>query len=599
MNTPPKSPATRTLRNFLIGLAVFLLYAYAIEVTQVNLREPLEAQRQENLVGVVRMLARPDIFEYDDEIRTTSISVRMPCPEEIKGSQVSIEGRVALLAPNCATTTQDVLTLTGTGFQPNVGGIVRWYPPGATATTRQLTSFKADAQGNFTVQFTMPDIRPTEETQQIEIREVLSRQIVGFSEASHITWERIIETILMALIASTLGTILAVPISFVAARNLMASVSLPLAAVMGAVVAFPLGGWLGREAGTWMIELAGQLGNVGGAVAWVMAMAVLWGVLRFGWEIGGRVVAFGRFLLAALLFFFSLSLLGQLGIGLGAWLEPRLGVLGFLGNFVVVLSDLTVLTLPLLLALVAGAVLASFGSHYGQEAVLRLPETPARLLTGTLAGLGTAVSLYSFGLLLNWFYQFETPAYWTTYPAVVGGVVAGIAGGVVAAKRPFAIGLVVYNLSRGVLNTLRAIEPIIMGIIFVVWVGLGPFAGIMALMLHSIADLGKLFSEQVENIDQGPLEAITATGANRLQTIVYAVIPQVIPPYIAFTFYRWDINVRMSTVIGFVGGGGIGFVLQQNINLLRYRQASVMVIAIAVVVAVLDYVSAKIRSRII
>lgn len=81
--------------------------------------------------------------------------------------------------------------------------------------------------------------------------------------------------------------------------------------------------------------------------------------------------------------------------------------------------------------------------------------------------------------------------------------------------------------------------------------------------------------------------------------IVYAVIPQIIPPYIAFTLYRWDINVRMSTIIGFVGGGGIGFVLSQNIQQLRYRQASVMMIAIALVVMLLDYVSSRIRSRII
>lgn len=106
-----------------------------------------------------------------------------------------------------------------------------------------------------------------------------------------------------------------------------------------------------------------------------------------------------------------------------------------------------------------------------------------------------------------------------------------------------------------------------MGFVFVVWVGLGPFAGIMALTLHSMADLGKLFSEEVENIDEGPVEAITATGANQFQRIVYAVVPQVTPSYIAYIFYRWDINVRMSTIIGFVGGGGIGFLLQQNINL--------------------------------
>jgi phosphonate ABC transporter permease subunit PhnE len=166
-------------------------------------------------------------------------------------------------------------------------------------------------------------------------------------------------------------------------------------------------------------------------------------------------------------------------------------------------------------------------------------------------------------------------------------------------KQQYPIGMVIYNVTRGSLNATRSIEPLMMGFVFVIWVGLGPFAGIMALILHSVADLGKLFSEQVENINEGPREAITATGANSVQTIMYAVWPQIVPHYIAYIFYRWDINVRLSTIIGFVGGGGIGFVLNRFLNQLLYRQASVMVIAIAVVVTVLDNISSRIRRRII
>jgi len=92
---------------------------------------------------------------------------------------------------------------------------------------------------------------------------------------------------------------------------------------------------------------------------------------------------------------------------------------------------------------------------------------------------------------------------------------------------------------------------------------------------------------------------VQATGATRLQTIIYAVLPQIVPPYISFTLYRWDINVRMSTIIGFVGGGGIGFLLQQNINLLNYRAASAQMLAIAIVVASMDYLSAKLREKVI
>ncbi len=156
-----------------------------------------------------------------------------------------------------------------------------------------------------------------------------------------------------------------------------------------------------------------------------------------------------------------------------------------------------------------------------------------------------------------------------------------------------------YYLTRTILNILRSIEPLIMAIVFVVWVGLGPFAGVLALAVHSVAALGKLYSEAVESIDPGPIEAITATGANRLQTIVYAVIPQIVPPYVAFTVYRWDINVRMSTIIGFVGGGGVGFLLQQWIRLLMYEEAGAAVWAIAIVVWVLDYASAVVREKIV
>ena len=181
---------------------------------------------------------------------------------------------------------------------------------------------------------------------------------------------------------------------------------------------------------------------------------------------------------------------------------------------------------------------------------------------------------------------------------VVGGVLGAALGGLTGVKGTFPLGNLLYNTSRTLLNVVRSIEPLIMGLVFVVWVGIGPFAGVLALTLHSVAALGKLYSEQIENIDPGPLEALQSTGANQLQTIVYAVIPQIVPPYIAFTMYRWDINVRMSTIIGFVGGGGIGLLLQQQINLLRYRDAGVAVLAIAIVVSILDFASASIRERI-
>ena len=157
--------------------------------------------------------------------------------------------------------------------------------------------------------------------------------------------------------------------------------------------------------------------------------------------------------------------------------------------------------------------------------------------------------------------------------------------------------LILYYLVRGVLNIIRSIEPLIWAVIALIVVGLGPFAGILALTIHSVAALGKLYSEAIESIDPGPIEAVQATGANWAQTVMYGVVPQIIPPFVSFTIYRWDINIRMSTIIGMVGGGGIGFLLMQWIRLLDYRAAGIAIWFITITVAILDYVSAEIRER--
>jgi phosphonate transport system permease protein len=160
------------------------------------------------------------------------------------------------------------------------------------------------------------------------------------------------------------------------------------------------------------------------------------------------------------------------------------------------------------------------------------------------------------------------------------------------------LGWALYYATRTIFNVLRSIEALILAIIMAVVVGIGPFAGVMALVVHSIGAMGKLYSESIESIDPGPIEAITATGANRLQVILFAVVPQVIPQFISFTMYRWDINVRLSTVIGLVGGGGIGFLLTQYIQLLQWNQAGTALWLIGITVMVMDYASAIIRERV-
>lgn len=155
-----------------------------------------------------------------------------------------------------------------------------------------------------------------------------------------------------------------------------------------------------------------------------------------------------------------------------------------------------------------------------------------------------------------------------------------------------------YLVLRFILNVTRAIEPLIWAIIFSVWVGIGPFAGMLALCLHSVSSLAKLYSEQIENIDEGPLEAMTATGAHPVQVVWFGVVPQIVLPFLSYTIYRWDINVRMATVIGLVGGGGIGTLLMQYQGLGKWNEVGLIVIIIALIVWAMDYASAKIREAI-
>ncbi len=160
-------------------------------------------------------------------------------------------------------------------------------------------------------------------------------------------------------------------------------------------------------------------------------------------------------------------------------------------------------------------------------------------------------------------------------------------------------GRIVYNVFKMGFNLTRSIEPMILVLIMAAWVGAGPFAGVLALILNNIPNLGKLFAETIEQIDEGPVEAIIATGANKLQTLVYAVVPQLVPPFLAFILYQWDINIRMSTVIGFVGGGGIGQQFRLWVGLNQYDKAGTAVWAIVIMVWSMDYLSAKAREKLI
>lgn len=155
----------------------------------------------------------------------------------------------------------------------------------------------------------------------------------------------------------------------------------------------------------------------------------------------------------------------------------------------------------------------------------------------------------------------------------------------------------VYYLSRNILNLLRTVPELIMGIIFVAAVGFGPLAGVLAVGLHSIGMVGKFFAEQVEHADPAPIEAARATGANSPQVIWHGILPQVLPQFLDVSVYRWEYNFRASTVMGLVGAGGIGFELIGSLRIMDYQEVFAILLVILAAVIVVDGIGSALRRR--
>jgi phosphonate transport system permease protein len=149
------------------------------------------------------------------------------------------------------------------------------------------------------------------------------------------------------------------------------------------------------------------------------------------------------------------------------------------------------------------------------------------------------------------------------------------------------------------MDILRSVNELVLGTIFLVAVGLGPFAGVMALALHTMGVLGKLFSEAVEAIDPRPVEGVRATGAGKLQEVVWGVIPQVAPLWTSYALYRFESNSRSATVLGLIGAGGLGQLLFESINSFNYGQTAAIAIVIVVAVSVIDLMSQVLRNRLL
>jgi phosphonate transport system permease protein len=157
----------------------------------------------------------------------------------------------------------------------------------------------------------------------------------------------------------------------------------------------------------------------------------------------------------------------------------------------------------------------------------------------------------------------------------------------------------VFYPARAVLNLFRSVDTLVYALIFVAAVGLGPFPGVLAVVAYTTTSLAKLYSEAIEGIDPGPVDAVTATGATRLQILRYGVLPQVLPLFLSYVLYRLETNIRAATVLGFVGAGGIGFYLQTYLRMIDYPAASTALLVTIVMVMAIDALSSRLRARLV
>ncbi len=591
-----------------MGMAVvlgILILAYGFQVTQVDFQETRSENRLTQLTRIIRALAQPRLFEYERTEVFVETPVYLPCPPgEVDIPDPDKSGPYLVLDPPCAGA-GEFIVVEGHNFEPETRGPINFIPPSGAVLT--IGNFEVDSGRSFVESVKLPNRQPVEEAQIIRI---IARQNVGmpsFSSVARSTWEKIIETVFLALIATAAGTLLAIPISFFAAQNLMSDMKSPLTSVALTIIGWPIGIALAVLAVQWVgiardLLMANWMLSVGAVIiltplGWVTARFAMPAEESRQPKVEIRILRTLAMILVAAIIILVLYLLANLMFISGEVLLDNLGLLGFIGYFLAQLGEILRMVTPAVAAMAGGSVLGGVFGKVGMLINERAPINAIRLLNLLLAALAGALIAVIIGAGIEWLYQIGNPMTTRWIPALVGALLGVLVSLSSRAKDLIPIGSVIYIIMRTILNAIRSIEPLIYVIVFVVWVGIGPFAGALALALHTIAALAKLYSEQVESISPGPLEAVTATGATRLQTIVYAVVPQIIPPYISFTMYRWDINVRMSTIIGFAGGGGIGFLLQQNIRLLDYRAASVQMLAIAVVVASMDYTSAWIRQR--
>jgi len=482
------------LRSLGIALGVVLVivvFAYGVKVTDVNFETTRSVDRLTSLKRVIRALARPDIIEYDYDVTVVEIPFYLPCPggEEISAPDLDQSQPYMLASAYCASP-QEIVHITGKNFPPDTKGPVDFYT--TSGVKKPLGNFSSDSNGEFQLDVELPTRQPLAEAQQIiaTIRNKVGSPML--TDTAKVTWDKILETVFMALLATTIGTALAIPVSFIAARNLMAENNSPLTSIAFSIVGWPIGIYLGlKTAGFARQLLTPYLENPGKAaiglmICIVLIIVILQWVLKAddkkpGFNIMDIIkilanVAAGLAGIAVMLFVETLSR----SIGL-ALVEP-LGPFGFIGNFLYQMGEAATLITPVFVALGLGAVVGGTLGKIGQNISDKSPSGVVRMVNiiGTTVAGASLFALIGTGI--NWLYQIDNLSKTLYWPAGIGAVIGLVLALIVKPKQPLPTGMIIYFITRTILNGTRSVEALVMAIVFVIWVGIGSGLALVPLL---------------------------------------------------------------------------------------------------------------------
>lgn len=677
-----RGPASR------LGLLipVILIYAIAWQVTDVNMDRLVT--RFKDAQTIFFAIFHPDLFEQERVEYANSIPFWLPCPADTR-SLVPDASSPGLAADRPCGQVGETITLRGEGYPPGLTGQIFWVD--GEERFRVQEEIQTGSDGGFIRSIKVPafagrhGLDPNYPAQQaIEVRfegrgawhptenfgEIVGKVVMGPApnwmvqlglvqpegKIPHFLPGKIVETVAIGLLSTLLSVIFAIPLSFLAARNIMSRVPGGMALyyamrsvlnvvrsvdtlIWGIIIIV----WVGLGSFAGILALAihsiAALGKLyseeiehidPGPIEAVMATgATLLQTIRYAvvpqivppflaytllrWDINMRSATVVGFVAGGGIGFYVVETIRKGGYeqyAAALWIVAAVIMLvDYLSarwreRIIVGEGKVTTIQRPfyrsirsLFYAVLILALLAYSWTITGID-LKKLLEPAPTFLKLVRDFIAIDLSPDVLDLIVK---DMFTTVFQALIATTIGALVA-IPFSFLGAHNLMGgskVALAIYYGVRFLFNFLRSIEALLYVAIFVFWVGIGPFAGALALAVTTFALIGKLFSEAIEGIDPGPVEAIVATGANRLQTIVYGILPQILPPFISYSIYQWDINIRIATIIGFAGGGGIGLRFYNYFNTLQYHKAGTVVAAIVIVITIMDLASAKIRERLV